>query len=185
MLDIKFIREHPDAVRKDLKKRKDAEKLGWLEDLLQKDEEYRKLLGENQKLRARRNEIAEEINALKKQGKDISKKLKEVKEIPQKIKEVDERIAPIKEKIDFYLMRIPNILHESVPVGKDGTENVVVREAGKKPKFTFELKPHGEALASRGLANFEKAVEVSGNGFYYLMGDAARLEMALSMFAIE
>ena len=185
MLDIKFIREHPEIVRKDLKKRKDAEKLAWLEDLLKKDEEYRKLLGENQKLRARRNEIAEDINALKKQGKDISKKLKEVKEIPQKIKDGDERIAPLKEKIDFYLMRIPNILHESVPVGKDGTENVVVREAGKKPKFTFELKPHGEALASRGLANFEKAVEVSGNGFYYLMGDAARLEMALSMFAIE
>ncbi len=185
MLDIKFIREHPDAVRKDLKKRKDAEKLGWLEDLLQKDEEYRKLLGENQKLRARRNEIAEEINALKKQGRDISKKLKEVREIPQRIREGDERIASIKEKIDFYLMGIPNVLHESVPVGKDGTENVVVREAGKKPTFTFELRPHGEALASRGLANFEKAVEVSGNGFYYLMGDAARLEMALSMFAIE
>ena len=185
MLDIKFIREHPDAVRKDLKKRKDAEKLGWLEDLLQKDEEYRKLLGENQKLRARRNEIAEEINALKKQGRDISKKLKEVKEIPQKIKEGDERIAPIKGKIDFYLMRIPNILHDSVPVGKDGTENEVVREVGKKPKFSFELKPHGEVLAEKGLANFEKAGEVSGHGFYYLMGDAARLEMALSMFAIE
>jgi len=185
MLDIKFIREHPDVVRKDLRKRSDKEKLAWLEDLLKKDEEYRKLLGENQKLRASRNVIAEEINALKKQGKDISKKIKEVKELLQKIKESDEKLAQLKEKIDFYLMRIPNILHESVPQGKDATENEVVREVGKKPKFSFELKPHGEVLAEKGLANFEKAGEVSGHGFYYLMGDAARLEMALSMFAIE
>ena len=147
MLDIKFIREHPDVVRKDLRKRSDKEKLAWLEDLLKKDEEYRKLLGENQKLRASRNVIAEEINALKKQGKDISKKIKEVKELLQKIKESDEKLAQLKEKIDFYLMRIPNILHESVPQGKDATENEVVREVGKKPKFSFELKPHGEVLA--------------------------------------
>lgn len=185
MLDIKFIRENPGLVRKDLKKRNDKEKLGWLEDLLKKDEEYRRLLGDNQKLRASRNAIAEEINQLKKQGKDISKKIKEVKELPQKIKESDEQIAQLKEKIDFYLMRIPNILHESVPIGKDSTENEVVREVGKKPKFSFELKPHGELLAERGLANFDKAGEVSGHGFYYLMGDAARLEMALSMFAVE
>ncbi len=185
MLDIKFIRENPEVVRKDLKKRGDKEKQKWLDDLLKKDKEFRKLLGENQKLRASKNVIAEDINALKKQNKDISKKIKEVKKLPQKIKESDEHLAQLKEKIDFYLMRIPNILHESVPVGKDSTENMVVREVGKKPHFDFELKPHGELLVEKGLANFEKAGEVSGNGFYYLMGDAALLEMALVNFAVE
>ncbi len=185
MLDIKFIRENPDIVRADLKKRNDVEKQKWLVDLLEKDAEYRELLGENQKMRASKNVLAEEVNQLKKQGKDISGKLKEVKDLPQRIKETDEKIAKLKEKIDFYLMRIPNILHESVPVGKDFTENTVVREVGQKPKHSFELKPHGEWLTEKGLANFEKAGEVSGNGFYYLMGDAALLEMALVHFAVD
>ncbi len=185
MLDIKFIRENPDIVRADLKKRNDVEKQKWLVDLLEKDAEYRELLGENQKLRASRNTLAEEINKLKKEGKDISQVLTQVKELPQRIKDSDERIAALKEKIDFYLMRLPNILHESVPIGKDGSENAVVREVGRKPSHSFDLKPHGEWLVEKGLANFEKAGEVSGNGFYYLMGDAARLEMALVHFAVD
>jgi seryl-tRNA synthetase len=185
MLDIKFIRENPDIVQRDLKKRNDVEKQKWLIDLLEKDAEYRQLLGENQKLRASKNTIAEEINQLKKQGRDISHKLKEVKELPERIKEGDEKLAALKEKIDFYLMRIPNILHESVPVGKDATENEVVREVGHKSKHAFELKPHGEWLVEKGMANFDKAGEVAGNGFYYLMGDAARLEMALVHFAVD
>jgi seryl-tRNA synthetase len=185
MLDIKFIRENPDVVSADLKKRGDAEKQKWLVDLLEKDADYRALLQENQKLRASKNVLAQEVNRLKKEGKDISNALLEVKELPQKIKESDDRIAALKEKIDFYLMRLPNILHESVPVGKDDSENAVVREVGHKPNHSFELKPHGEWLAEKGLANFEKAGEVSGNGFYYLMGDAARLEMALVHFAVD
>ncbi|HLD87490.1 MAG TPA: serine--tRNA ligase [Candidatus Nanoarchaeia archaeon] len=185
MLDIKFIRENPDAVRRDLKKRNDEEKLKWLLDLLDKEEEYRKLLGENQKLRASKNVLAQEVNALKKAGKDIAQKLQEVKDLPNRIKESDDKIAIVKEKIDFYLMRIPNILHDSVPAGKDGSENIVVKEVGAKPTFDFELKPHGELLVEKGLANFEKAAEVCGQGFYYLLGDAARLEMALSMYAVE
>jgi len=185
MLDIKFIRENPDIVKRDLAKRNDNEKLGWLPDLLSKDEEYRKLLGENQKLRASKNVLALEVNALKKAGKDIAQKLQEVKDLPNRIKESDDKIAIVKEKIDFYLMRIPNILHDSVPAGKDGSENIVVKEVGAKPTFDFELKPHGELLVEKGLANFEKAAEVCGQGFYYLLGDAARLEMALSMYAVE
>ncbi|MBI2131144.1 serine--tRNA ligase, partial [Candidatus Woesearchaeota archaeon] len=185
MLDIKFIRNNPDVVKKDLQKRNDLEKVDWLSDLLKKDGEYRELLQENQQLRAKRNTITEDINQLRKQGKDISAKVKEAKELPEKIRETDEKIAILKDKIDNYLMRIPNILHESVPVGKDATGNVVVREWGKKPKFNFELKPHGELLQEAGLANFEKAGKVSGNGFYYLMGDFARMELALANFAID
>ena len=185
MLDIKFIREHPEIVRKDLEKRNEKEKIGWLDDLLKSDIEYRKLLQRNQFLRQRRNELTEEINQFIKQGKDIKDKVIAAKVIPDEIKQSDEKIRELKNKIEHCLMRLPNILHESVPVGKDANDNAVVRMWGKKPKFDFELKPHGELLQELGLANFEKAAEVSGNGFYYLIGDIARLELALVNFAVE
>src|SRR3989338_2404494 len=118
MLDIKFIRENPEAVRKDLQKRNEKEKLEWLEDLLKSDVEYRKLLQDNQKMRQRKNEITDEINKLKKQGRDIKEKIHEAKELPEKIKQSDEKIDELKNKIGYYLMRLPNVLHESVPVGK-------------------------------------------------------------------
>ncbi len=185
MLDIKFVREHPEVVRKNLQKRNDKEKLEWIDDLLKKDVEYRKSLQENQQMRQGRNTITEEINKLRKQGADIKAKVQEAKELPEKIKQSDEVVLDLKNKIDYYLMRIPNILHESVPFGKDTNDNVVIKEWGKKPKFDFELKPHGELLLDLGLANFEKAAEISGHGFYYLMGDIARLELALVQFAVE
>ena len=185
MLDIKFIRENPEVVRKDLERRNEKEKLEWLEDLLKSDADYRKLLQDNQRLRQRRNEITDEINSLRKQGKEIREKVQEAKELPSAIKQSDEKIEELKKKIEYYLMRLPNILHESVPVGKDSNDNAVLRTFGKKPKFDFELKSHGELLQELGLANFEKAAEVSGNGFYYLMGDIARLELALVTFAVD
>jgi seryl-tRNA synthetase len=185
MLDIKFIRENPTIVKQDLKKRNELEKLDWVNDLLKKDQEYRKLLQESQDLRHKRNIVTQEINALKKEGKDISKKIKEVKEIPEKIKEAEQRIAELKEKIIFYLMRIPNILHKSVPIGKDPSDNKVVRTYGKKLKFDFELKPHGELMEELGGADFKCAAKVVGAGFYYLKGDIALLDIALQRFAID
>ena len=185
MLDIKFIRENPEVVRKDLEKRNEKEKLEWLDDLLRSDVEYRKLLRENQKLRQRRNEITDEINSLKKQGKDIKEKIQEAKELPDKIKQSDDKIEELKNKIEYYLMRLPNTLHETVPIGKDSNDNAVVKTFGAKPKFDFELKPHGELLQELGLANFEKAAEVSGHGFYYLIGDIALMELALVNFTVD
>lgn len=185
MLDIKFVRENPDVVKKDLKKRKDQEKIKWVDDLLKKDEEYRKALQENEKLRKRRNEITDEIRVLKKKGEDIKDKIKEVKELPEKIKKSDEKLHKVKDKVQYYLMRIPNILHESVPYGKDDSENKVVKEWGKKPELDFKLLPHGDLLVQNGWANFDKAGEVAGHGFNYLMGDAALLEMAVARFAID
>lgn len=185
MLDIRFIREHPDLVKQDLKKRNDTEKLGWVDDLLKKDEEYRKLLQESQDLRHKRNTATQEINALKKEGKDISKKVKEVKEIPDRIRKAEQRIAELKEKIIFYLMRIPNILHKSVPVGKDPSDNKVIRTWGKKRKFDFDLKPHGELMEELGGADFRRATKVAGAGFYYLKGNIALLDIALQRFAID
>jgi seryl-tRNA synthetase len=185
MLSLKFVRENPGIVKKDLKKRNDKEKLEWIDDLLKKDEQYRKLLQKVQELRHKRNVVTQEINQLKKDGKDISKKVKEAKELPDKIKKADEEIAKLNEKISFYIARIPNILHESVPVGKDDTENKVVRKWGEPKKFDFELRPHGELIEELGCANFDKASKVSGNGFYYLLGDVALLEMSLQRYAVD
>ena len=185
MPTIKFIRENPDIVKKDLKKRNDIEKLEWIDIILKKDEEYRNLLQKEQELRHKRNLVTDEINQLKKQGKDIREKIKEAKELPEKVNKLTEQVEKLKSEIDSYLMRIPNILHDSVPVGKDSSENVVVRKFGEIKKPSFELKAHGEIIEKLGLGDFENAAKVSGRGFYYLLGDLALLELALQRFAID
>ena len=185
MLGIKFIRENPDLVKRDLKKRHENEMLAWVDDLLKKDEEYRKSLQESQNLRAKRNRVTLEINELKKQGRDISAKIKEIKELPSEIKKIEERQKQLKEKITYYLMRIPNILHESVPFGKDDTSNVVVKEFGKKKKFDFKLKSHGEMIEDLNGGDFSRAAKIAGTGFYYLKGKIALLDLALQKYAIE
>jgi seryl-tRNA synthetase len=185
MLDIKFIRENPNVIKGDLKKRGDNEKITWVDDLLAKDKNHKTLLKLNQELRYKRNTITNEINKLRKEGKDISEKIKEAKELPAKIKEADEKVNELQKKINYYLMRLPNILHKSVAVGKDETENKEVRKWGTKPKFDFKLVPHGELIEKLGLANFEDAAKVAGKGFYYLIGDLAMMEQALQRFAID
>lgn len=185
MLDIKFIRETPNIVKEDLKKRGDNEKITWVDDLLVKDKNHKILLKLNQELRHKRNTITNEINQLRKEGKDISEKVKEAKELPAKIKEADEQVNELQQKINYYLMRLPNILHKTVPTGKDNSENKEIRKWGTKPKFDFELIPHGELIEKLGLANFEDAAKVAGKGFYYLIGDLAMMEQALQRFAID
>lgn len=185
MLDISFIRKNPDIVKKDLKKRHDEEKIAWLNDLIKKDEEWRKAKQEADELRARRNKASLEINELKKQGKDISKLIKEIKEIPDKIKKLEEKETELREKIHYYLMRIPNILHDSVPYGKDSSENAVVRTLGKPKKLDFEVKPHGEIMEQLNAADFKRAVKIAGTGFYYLKGALALLDISLQRFAID
>lgn len=185
MLDINFIRKNPDIVKKDLKKRHDEEKIAWLDDLLKKDDEWKKIKQEADDLRARKNKASLEINGLKKQGKDISKLIKEIKELPDKIKNLEEKEAQLKEKLHFYLMRIPNILHDSVPCGKDASENVVVRKVGKPKKLDFEIKSHGEIMEELNIADFKRATKTAGAGFYYLKGPLALLDISLQRFAID
>ncbi len=185
MLDIRFVRENPEIIKKDLEKREDKEKLKLLDEALSKDKDYRELLYKVQELKHKRNIVTNEINELKKQKKDISKKIKEAKELPDKIKDIDERINELKKEIIYCLMRLPNILHNSVPKGKDENDNKVIREWGEKPKFGFKLKSHGELIESLGLADFDNAAKVSGNGFYYLLGEIALLDLALQKFALD
>ena len=185
MLDIKFVRAHPEVIRADLEKRQDTEKLAWVDTVLELDILKRELEGKNNELRARRNQIAKDINAAKKAGEDPKPLFVEAKELPAKIKENDDKMAEAVDQMKYYLMRLPNILHESVPFGKDDTENVVVKTVGKPRDFGFELKNHGELAAENGWADFERATKISGSGFYFLKGNLAMLDLALQRFALD
>ncbi|HJJ41813.1 MAG TPA: serine--tRNA ligase [Methanocorpusculum sp.] len=185
MLDIKLVRSNPEIVRADLKKRQDIEKLTWVDEILELDKSKRELTVKNNDMRARRNQIGKEISRFKKEGKDASPLFAEAKELPAKIKANDDLMAEADEKIHYYLMRLPNILHESVPYGKDDTENVVVKKVGTPRTFNFELKNHGELAAENGWADFDRASKISGAGFYFLKGNLALLDLALQRFAMD
>ncbi|MCK9591128.1 MAG: serine--tRNA ligase [Methanoregula sp.] len=185
MLDIRFVRSSPDLVRADLEKRNDTEKLAWVDDLLKKDIRSRELKIETDILRQRRNTIAREINAMRKSGKDPAAMMVEAANLPQKIKDHDDEQEEIAHAIRHYLMRLPNILHESVPVGKDDTDNVEIRREGTVRTFDFELKNHGQLAADKGWADFERATKISGAGFYFLKGSLVLLDMALQRYAID
>lgn len=185
MLDINLIRENPAAVKKNLEKRQEQEMLKWLDDLIKKDLQWRKAKQGADAFRARRNEISREINSAKKQGKDAKKLLAEAKALPAKISTLESQSKLLEEKTRWYLMRLPNILHETVPVGKTEADNVVVKEWGKKAKKAFEVKHHGQIAAELGLADFERAVKIAGTGFFYLKGELALLDIAIQRFAID
>ncbi len=185
MLDIKLIRDNPEAVRKDLERRGDDQKLEYLRELIRHDKEWRENLQQLERLRRQRNELTERIASLKKTGKDATKELQEVKGIPGKIKELDESNEKLRERTDYYLMRLPNTLHHSVPIGKDDTENVEVKRVGKVPDFRFEPRNHSDILEALGLLDGERAAKVSGHAFFYLKGQLAQLDQAILKFATD
>lgn len=185
MLDINLVRNNPGLIEKDLKRRHDKEKVVWLKDLIEKDNYWRNLKQEVDALRQKRNTVSAEIAKDAREGKDVSAKKEEAKKIPGAIKEKEEAMAKAKEKIASYLMKLPNILHESVPFGTGDSENVVVKKHGKAVKPKFELKHHGQLAAELDVADFERAVKISGNGFFYLKGELALLDFALQRYAID
>ncbi len=185
MIDIKIIRECPDVVREDLKKRGDDVKAKLLEELIINDKELREFIGEADGLRRQRNAFTEEIAKMKRDGKDVTQKIQEMKRIPERIKSLDAEIANRKEKVDFALMRLPNMLHESVPAGKDDTENVQIRKWGKMPKFDFPIKDHIDLGTALNGIDMERAAKISGARFYFLKGNLALLDLAIMRFAID
>ncbi|HJJ92650.1 MAG TPA: serine--tRNA ligase [Methanocorpusculum sp.] len=185
MLDMKFVREHPEIVRADLEKRHDAEKLGWVGIVLELDKQFRELTGKNNELRARRNLIAKEINAIKKARGNLAPLLSEAKTLPQRIKDNEDIMEKATKTMRYYLMRLPNILHESVPYGKDETENRVIKKVGTPRTFDFEVVNHGELCVRNGWADFERAAKTSGAGFYFLKDNLALMDIALQRFAID
>jgi seryl-tRNA synthetase len=185
MLDIKLIRKNPDIIRRDLEKRKDTERKAHLDKILELDTKYLDLLQQAEKLRSRRNEVSREIGAFKKEGKDARALLAEAGKIPALIENIEVEQKHIKDEIDYYLKRLPNILHESVPYGADDTANVVVGEFGKKPSFSFPLKSHVDILLEHDFADLERGAKIAGARHYFLKRDLVLLEMALQRYAVD
>lgn len=185
MLDLKFLRENPDVVKEDLRKRGDVEKYGWVDDLLGKDRRSRALKVQADELRRRRNSIAREINEARKSGGDVSALKEEATLLPARIREIEVELEETATAIRDSLMRLPNILHESVPIGKDDTENVELRRVGEPIIPSFPLANHGQLAVDRGWADFERAARASGAGFYFLKGNLVLLDLALQRFAID
>jgi seryl-tRNA synthetase len=185
MLDIKFVRASPDIIKADLVKRNDTEKIAWVDDLLAKDARHRELIGQNNELRRRRNSISYDINRAKKAGEDASALIAEAASLPQKIKENEAEMDELSAAIRHYLMRLPNILHESVPQGCDDSANVEIRKVGTPRTFDFELVNHGQLAAEHGWADFERATKTSGAGFYFLKGNLVLLDLALQRFTLD
>ncbi|HPD74725.1 MAG TPA: serine--tRNA ligase [Methanoregulaceae archaeon] len=185
MLDIRFVRAHPEIVKDDLAKRNDPEKIAWVDELLAKDARSRELKVATDTLRKRRNEIGKEINALKKSGGNATALIAEGAALPQKIKACEAEQEEIALAIRNYLMRLPNILHESVPIGKDESGNMEIKRVGQIRTFNFEIKNHGQVAAERGLADFERGTKIAGAGFYFLKGNLVFLDLALQKFALD
>lgn len=185
MLDINLIRESPDVVRDDLKKRGQEDLIAKVDDLRDLDEGWRKLKVNSEDLRHRRNEISREIARAKKEGKDLTTLLKEASEIPKKIKQLEEDQDAKRQEMDSILMTLPNILHDSVPVGADETANKVEREVGKKTKHAFTPKSHVDLLESLDLAETEKAAKLAGARSYFLKRDFVMLDLSLQKLALD
>jgi seryl-tRNA synthetase len=185
MLDIKLIREQPELVRENIKRRHDKEKLKLLDELLEEDRKWRKVTTEINELRARRNKVSQEISEMKKEKKGVTKLMEEARKIPEQIKKFETESEKHGDKVRNALMKLPNLLHESVPYGKDDSENFEIRRWGKPPKFDFEPKDHLTILQNLGLIDEERANKVAGTGFFYLKEELALLDISIQMFAID
>lgn len=179
MLDLKYIRENVDKVKKMLRDRNTADSLDELDELLQCDEQRRALLPEVEALRRRRNEASKEIGALKKEGKDAIELVEEMREIRERIQKMEESTRSQEARIRELVLSIPNMPHPSVPIGEDPSGNVVVRTWGDIPKFGFEPAPHWEIGEGLGILEFERAVRLAGSNFVLFKGLGARMERAL------
>jgi seryl-tRNA synthetase len=184
-LEMKLVRENPGLIKEDLNRRGDLEKVPWVDRLLDLDSQWRESITRINKLRERRNQLTALISKLKKEGKDPAKEIGEAEGIPSKIRELEEREGRLREEIDSILYNLPNLMHESVPIGKDEGDNVELRRWGKIPEFGFEPKDHIDLSLGLGLIDLERAARAAGARFYYLKGDLVRLNQALISFALD
>ena len=185
MLDIKLVREQPDIIRRDLEKRGATEKLQLLDHIITWDGEWRVGLKSLEDLRRRRNELTKQVAEIKKAGKDAKAVMEEAGRLPEEIEKAEHGVEELKDKVTKGLMRLPNILHESVPVGASDADNVEVRRWGEPKVPQFELMPHGEFMEHLGVADFERARKVAGAGFFYLKGPLALMDIAIVQFAFD
>ena len=185
MLDIKFVRSNPDVVKENIKKKFQDEKLPLVDEVLELDQRNRDIKGEVEALRANKNKISKQIGACMAQGKrEEAEVLKqEVQKSAARIEELSAEEKEVEEKLKKNMMIIPNIIDPSVPIGKDDSENVEIEKFGEPVVTDFEIPYHTEIMESFDGIDLEAAGKVAGNGFYYLMGDIARLHSAVISYA--
>jgi len=181
MIELAFIREHPDIIRQALA---DLNSAGPLDEILALDQQRRDLLGEVEALRAERNRVSKEIPRI--EDRDEKKALIDaMRQVADRIKEIDALLGPVDERLGHALLEMPNLPDPSVPVGPDETHNVVISQVGEPPALAFEPKPHWELGAALDLLDLERGVKLSGTRFYLLKGAGARLQRALITWMLD
>ncbi|MBQ8148081.1 MAG: serine--tRNA ligase [Lachnospiraceae bacterium] len=185
MLDIKFLRENPDIVKQNIKNKFQDSKLPLVDEVIELDAESRKTQQEADNLRAERNKISKQIGALMAQGKkeEAEETKKQVAAFSERLAELEVKEGELQEKVKNIMMVIPNIIDPSVPIGKDDSENVEVQKYGEPVVPDFEVPYHTEIMEKFSGIDLDSARRVAGNGFYYLMGDIARLHSAVISYA--
>ncbi len=185
MIDIKFLRENPEAVKENIKKKFQDNKLPLVDEVIELDVNYRKTLQRKESLQADKNKISKSIGAFMAQGKkDEAEAAKaQVKAFSEELAELDKTVPEMEERIKTIMMTIPNIIDPSVPIGKDDSENVEIKRYGEPVVPDFEVPYHAEIMEKLNGIDLDSARKVAGNGFYYLMGDIARLHSAVISYA--
>lgn len=184
MLGIEKIREEPQAVKNDLKKRGDLEKLEWVDQLVEKDRKWRDLKQELDHLRHERNVLSRKIGEKKEVGEDAEEEIQRSKDISEEIESKEDVMESLREEIDMRLMELPNMLHPSVPKGESDEDNEELYVVGEAKSSDYPLQPHGEILESLGAGDFDRASKVAGHGFFYLKNDLVLLDMAIMNYAL-
>jgi seryl-tRNA synthetase len=183
MLDIKLLRANFAEVKEKLQHRgEDLTDLGKFEDL---DQRRRDLIVEAEQLKSKRNEVSQQVAALKREKANADHLIVEMREVGDRIKVLDDELRSVEETLDLLLMSIPNIPHESVPIGESEDENVEIRKWGQVREFEFEAKPHWDVADHLGILDFERAGKVTGSRFVFYKGLGARLERALMNFMLD
>ena len=185
MLDIKFLRENPELVKENIRKKFEDQKVPMVDEVIRLDEQKRAANAEACELRANRNKVSKEIGVLMAQGKkEEAMKMKElVTQEAERLAELEAQENELEAKVKSLMMKIPNIIDPSVPIGKDDSENVEVQQFGEQTNPDFEIPYHTDIMAKFNGIDKEAAGKVAGEGFYYLMGDIARMHSAVLAYA--
>lgn len=183
MLDMKLIRSNSELIKQSLLNRNSTGEL--VDRFLAVDEERRRKLAATEQLKSKRNAVSEEVGRLKKAGQDAESLVLEMREVSQRIKELDEELRVIEEELNSIVLTIPNVPHETVPLGKDEQDNRLERRWGTPRKFDFEPKPHWELGENLHILDFERAAKVTGARFAFYRSLGARLERALVSFMLD
>ncbi len=185
MLDIKFVRENPEAVKENIRKKFQDQKVPLVDEVISKDKELRSMKQRVDDLRAMRNSLSKKIGGLMKEGKkeEAESVKQQVSSMADELKNLEEKEEKVRDEVQEIMMQIPNMIDPSVPIGKDDSENVELKKFGEPVVPDFDIPYHTDIMESFNGIDLDSARKVAGNGFYYLMGDIARLHSAVISYA--